>query len=211
VTRLCAWCRNPIPARARRDAVCCSVRCRQARHRFLRAAGYAGQVTGRPVMLSVAGLGAVPLAEANQLVTEWGHDLGPISRPFGSQAWVLHIGGDPVSVAVSVSTVARITAGYHRTELVELSRLCSCQPWANRVMLQLWREVAARRWPHWEPAAAVSYPLNARHDGQLYRFDGWEKITTDAGPGAVVPGRAPVTPPGSCTGLRLCGCGATRR
>ena len=26
VTRLCAWCENPIPARARRDAVCCSVR-----------------------------------------------------------------------------------------------------------------------------------------------------------------------------------------
>ena len=48
VTRLCAWCENPIPARARRDAVCCSVRCRQARHRFLRAAGYAEQVTGRP-------------------------------------------------------------------------------------------------------------------------------------------------------------------
>jgi hypothetical protein len=29
--RLCAWCRGPIPERARRDAVCCSVRCRQAR------------------------------------------------------------------------------------------------------------------------------------------------------------------------------------
>jgi hypothetical protein len=26
VTRLCAWCENPIPAKARRDAVCCSVR-----------------------------------------------------------------------------------------------------------------------------------------------------------------------------------------
>ena len=34
-----AWCDGPIPARARRDAVCCSVRCRQARHRFLRTAG----------------------------------------------------------------------------------------------------------------------------------------------------------------------------
>ena len=37
--RVCAWCRGPIPERARRDAVCCSVRCRQARHRFNRAAG----------------------------------------------------------------------------------------------------------------------------------------------------------------------------
>jgi len=37
--RVCAWCRGPIPPAARRDAVCCSVRCRQARHRFSRAAG----------------------------------------------------------------------------------------------------------------------------------------------------------------------------
>jgi hypothetical protein len=37
----CAWCRGPIPAGARRDSVCCSKRCRQARHRFGRAAGRA--------------------------------------------------------------------------------------------------------------------------------------------------------------------------
>lgn len=35
--RICAWCEGPIPAKARRDAVCCSKRCRQARHRFTRA------------------------------------------------------------------------------------------------------------------------------------------------------------------------------
>ena len=39
--RVCVWCCGPIPARARRDAVCCSVRCRQARHRFLRTIGRA--------------------------------------------------------------------------------------------------------------------------------------------------------------------------
>lgn len=33
VTRVCAWCENPVPARARHDAVRRSVRCRQARHR----------------------------------------------------------------------------------------------------------------------------------------------------------------------------------
>lgn len=37
--RLCAWCHVPIPATMRRDAVCCSVRCRQARHRFNRTIG----------------------------------------------------------------------------------------------------------------------------------------------------------------------------
>jgi hypothetical protein len=39
--RLCAWCGQPIPDHARRDAVCCSKRCRQARHRFTRGVGRA--------------------------------------------------------------------------------------------------------------------------------------------------------------------------
>jgi hypothetical protein len=46
VTRVCAWCDNPIPARTRRNAVCCSGRCRQARHWFLRAVGHVA-VTSR--------------------------------------------------------------------------------------------------------------------------------------------------------------------
>lgn len=33
----CAWCGGPIPERARRDSICCSQSCRQARHRFGRA------------------------------------------------------------------------------------------------------------------------------------------------------------------------------
>ncbi len=35
----CAWCRGPIPTTMRRDALCCSVRCRQARHRFVTGVG----------------------------------------------------------------------------------------------------------------------------------------------------------------------------
>ena len=53
--RICAWCRQPIPGRARRDAVCCSVRCRQARHRIQRAVGHAGTAApGRPLRLAYA-------------------------------------------------------------------------------------------------------------------------------------------------------------
>jgi hypothetical protein len=44
--RVCAWCAGPIPAASRRDAVCCSVRCRQARHRFGRTVGRAEAVAG---------------------------------------------------------------------------------------------------------------------------------------------------------------------
>jgi hypothetical protein len=52
--RICAWCRGPIPARARRDAVCCSVRCRQARHRFTSTVGRAPVAPGRPLRLAYA-------------------------------------------------------------------------------------------------------------------------------------------------------------
>jgi hypothetical protein len=55
VTRLCAWRESSIPAGARRDAVCCSVCCRLARRRFLRAVGYAEAVArGRLLRLAYA-------------------------------------------------------------------------------------------------------------------------------------------------------------
>jgi len=53
--RICDWCKGPIPDRARRDAVCCSKRCRQARHRFTRDVGTARAVApGRPLRLAYA-------------------------------------------------------------------------------------------------------------------------------------------------------------
>ncbi|WP_157249715.1 hypothetical protein [Nonomuraea typhae] len=53
--RQCAWCEQPIPGTARRDAVCCSVRCRQARHRFLRTVGTTPAVApGRTLRLAYA-------------------------------------------------------------------------------------------------------------------------------------------------------------
>jgi hypothetical protein len=53
--RVCAWCKGPIPARARRDSITCSVRCRQARHRFGRTVGRARSVeAGHPLRLAYA-------------------------------------------------------------------------------------------------------------------------------------------------------------
>ena len=51
--RFCDWCRGGIPVTARRDSVCCSTRCRQARHRFHRAVGR-GVASGRPLRLAYA-------------------------------------------------------------------------------------------------------------------------------------------------------------
>lgn len=52
--RMCAWCCGPIPATARRDAVCCSKRCRQARHRFGATVGQGNGANGRPLRLAYA-------------------------------------------------------------------------------------------------------------------------------------------------------------
>lgn len=46
--RQCAYCRGPIPARARRDAVYCSQRCRQAAHRFKVDASHRDPHDGKP-------------------------------------------------------------------------------------------------------------------------------------------------------------------
>lgn len=130
-----------------------------------------------------AGLSLITLTDANRLLEAWQHYLGPVNRPFGSQAWALTLDGHPISVAVSASAVSATAAGLRRQELVELARLCTHpeQRWATRPMLRLWREVAARRWPYWPTAAAIAYSQNSRHDGALYRFDGWTKVADDCG------------------------------
>lgn len=135
----------------------------------------------RLASVPVCGLVPVSMAEANALLSEWGHYLGPCHRPFRSEGWVLDVAGRPVSVAVTSSIVSETVCGYGKQDVVELARLCSLERWATRVTLRLWREVAAPRYLPWTPRAAVAYSQNGRHDGTLYRFDGWEKTSETAG------------------------------
>jgi hypothetical protein len=130
---------------------------------------------------AAAGLHQIPVDDANDLLVAWGHYLGACHRPFGQQAWALVVGTDAVAVAVSASAVAQTTAGYRRGELVELARLAAGERWARRVMLRLWREVAAPVWPHWPVRVAIAYSQNHRHQGRIYRFDGWARVTDRAG------------------------------
>src|SRR3972149_6794486 len=108
---------------------------------------------------------------------------GPCNRPFGRQDWLLALNSEPLAVATSASIVSAGVAGYGRQEVVELARLCSAPEtsWATRVMLRLWREVGAQGWPYWPVQAAVAYSQNIRHPGNMYRFDGWERVTDKAG------------------------------
>jgi hypothetical protein len=137
----------------------------------------------------VVGLVPISLDEADAYLAEWAHYLGPLDRPFRNDAWALDLNGTPISIATSSSIVGETSAGYPKSEAVELSRLCT-QPgceWATRVMLRLWREAAAPLWPCPAPRAgqsalaAVAYSKNDRHEGRIYRFDGWTKVTDRAG------------------------------
>lgn len=133
----------------------------------------------------VAGFHEVPIGEANDLVVSFAHNLGPCRRPFRQQGWTLEVAGRPVAVAISASTVSdtvvdELGREWRRTELVECARLAG-ERWATRIMLRMWREVFARAWPDWPVGAAISYSQNARHGGELYRFDGWTRVRTDAG------------------------------
>lgn len=119
----------------------------------------------------------------NELLVEWAHNLGPCNRPFGQQGWAFMVDGQPVSVAMSASIVSSTVCELRCQQVVELARLCSKpgKNWATRPMLRLWREVCGPRWPYWPVEAAISYSQNARHQGDIYRFDGWERFTETAG------------------------------
>lgn len=131
----------------------------------------------------IAGVYPAPMPEVNRLLTLWGHRLGAIRRPFHSEGFALLVDQRPVAVAVSTSIVNGPVAGYTRQQVVELGRLCAApgNTWANRVLLRLWREVCAPRWACWPVLAAISYSHNAMHRGDIYRTDGWRKVSAACG------------------------------
>ena len=131
--------------------------------------------------IPAVGVYPVTVAQANELLMHWGHKLGACERPFYSEAFALLVHQRPVAVAISASVVGQPVAGFRRYEVVELARQAACEPWANRVMIRLWREVCAPAWKCWPVKAAVSYSHNGMHSGDLYRFDGWEKVREDCG------------------------------
>ena len=118
------------------------------------------------------------LSEANALLIEWGHKIGPMSRPMGRQdAHALVVMGAPVAVTLTADLIRETVAGapyLTRQSCVELARLCAAGPEWNRVALRLWREIVL---PLTGKAYGVSYQDAAMHNGNLYRFDGWSRVS----------------------------------
>jgi hypothetical protein len=121
--------------------------------------------------------------EADLRLQEWGHWLGACNRPFGRQSFGLFIHNALVAVAVSASTVNGHCAGYKRSEVIELARLCAHPDHRDmtRVAIRLWRSIAPKAWPYWDSIALVSYSNAIRHKGDIYRFDGWTKVASVKG------------------------------
>jgi hypothetical protein len=129
--------------------------------------GYRGPIYFRPLSK----------ADANGLLVQWEHPLGPYRRPFGFQAWGMAVDGRAIAVAVSGSTVSRtVTEQLHRYNAVELARIARApdDEGIMRAMLRLWRDYLAPKWgeDYWPVEGAVSYALPGK-TGNLYRFDGW--------------------------------------
>jgi len=127
---------------------------------------------------SVVGVDAVDRKVANRLLDEWGtHPLGPCRRPFEVDSHVLSVRGVPVALTMTGSIVSPTVEEHSRREVVELARIARSPDaaWALRPMLRLWREVLAFDWHSWPFVAAYSYAVPGT-EGDIYRFDGWEKV-----------------------------------
>jgi len=129
-------------------------------------------------MFPLADFVDVPLYEANQMLTSWAHKMGPLLRGnSGAQhCHALRVHGEPVAVACTSSLIREHVGGglshLTRENTIELSRVCAAAPWANRVIVRLWREIIL---PGTGYRYAISYQDAVLHSGNLYRFDGWTR------------------------------------
>ena len=126
----------------------------------------------------IAHLAAIPMHEVNALLEQWGHKMGPLLRVHSTtmHSHALYAHGQPVALATTSTLICANVGGglkhMTRANTVELSRLCACVPWANRVMLRMWRELV---FPATKKHYAISYQDSDLHTGNTYRFDGWKR------------------------------------
>lgn len=117
------------------------------------------------------------LPQANDLLEQWQHRMGPVRRPNGfALCHVLLHEDQPVAVTTTSTLIRETVAGapwLNRENCIELSRLCAARQGLNRVALRLWREFV---FPYLGVEYAISYQDADLHNGHTYRFDGWQRI-----------------------------------
>lgn len=121
--------------------------------------------------------------EANRALLAWGHRMRPINRPSFKAPidYGLRVSGDLVAL-VTADTLIRPTCAFDRNEAFELSRLCAKDRALSRVVLRLWREIGMPQIVRaWGTPWAVSYQNALMHRGDLYRFDGWQRVGWSTG------------------------------
>lgn len=129
-------------------------------------------------MFPLARFDSIGIGQANALLVEWGHKMGPLERgnSHALHCHALFAHDVPVAVVCTSSLIRERVGGglshMTRENTVELSRLCAGNPWACRVALRLWRELV---FPGTGAEYAISYQDAAMHTGNVYRFDGWAR------------------------------------
>ena len=129
-------------------------------------------------LIGFVGFDSISIEEANGLLIEWGHKMGPLHR--GNQGALCHAlthEWDPVAVTMASNLIAPVVGGgcdwMTRENTIELARLCARRPGLCRVALRLWREFV---FPLLGYEYAVSYQDADLHNGNTYRFDGWQRV-----------------------------------
>jgi hypothetical protein len=124
--RVCAWCEGPILAAARRDAQCCSVRCRQARHRFTRTVGPGRSVAcGRPLRLAYADPpypGKAYLYRGHPDYAGEVDHTALIARLAGYDGWALSTSAAALPAVLALCPAGVRVAAWHRGERPTASR-----------------------------------------------------------------------------------------
>jgi hypothetical protein len=118
-------------------------------------------------------------ADLNRCLIEWGHKMGPWTRPVGFPEWFhgMRHNGELVAVLAAAALIREKAAGFSRVQAIELGRVCAARPALNRAAVRIWREfifpaLCAAHGYEW----VISYQDAVEHTGGLYRFDGWIKL-----------------------------------
>jgi antitoxin VapB len=127
-------------------------------------------------LIPLVSFDSISTAEANELLTKWGHRMGPLNRPYPSRAVALFHLTEPVCVLTYGCLIATHVGGglshITRQNGVELSRLCAVRSGLCRVGIRLWRDFV---FPTLGVSFAISYQDADLHSGNTYRFDGWRR------------------------------------